>query len=475
MKQTKRSLALFGFLDREGIEAWLERQAEKGWLLERVSQLFWHFRRIEPKKLRFSLIYDPKGSVFDAKPTAAQLEFQDYCAHTGWKLAAFDAQMQIYYNESAAPTPIETDELLELPALRTSIRKHYLPLFFLFAFDAIFFCALFFFRLHYDPVAVLTSTPYLLSGLCAMLMLAGSVVDLLCFLYWLRRVRRATGQGGAIPKTRRVFPCRYAIMLLLLLYIVFSMVSFSEQLHLKAGVRFVLLGLGGILGGAGGIILTFEIIMRRKLSRRKNRILVISLFLLYAVGLTVLLVGMISRRLPSGRLPRTPVETYEYRGHSFAVYRDEIPLTIEELMDPGYDLYSYELHCDEASVLVEFLQARQSPRWDAHEEPTLHYSVTTVKLPLLYNWCRDLNLADQSTMTGHIKPSDEKDPLASFIPVDPGPWKANEAYQRMFDDEPYPWFVLCYDRRIVRIMFDGDDWTLNDEQMALVGEKLGKE
>lgn len=474
MKQSKRSLALFGFFDRDGIEAWLERQAEKGWLLERVSELFWHFRRIEPKKLRFSLIYDPNGSVFDAKPTATQLEFQDFCAHTGWKLAAFNAQMQIYYNESAAPTPIETDELLELPAIRTSIRKHYLPTFSLFAFDAILFCALFFFRLSYDPFAVLTSTAYLISGLCAMLMLVGSAVDLLSFLCWRRQAGRAMGQGGALPQTRRVFPCRYAIQLLLVLYIVFMLVSFAEQLHLKAGIHVVILTFVGMLGGAGFIILTFELIKRRKLSRRKNRMLAISLVLFYTVGVTVFLFGMIFRQHPSGRLPRTPVETYEYRGRSFEVYRDEIPLTIEALMDPGYDLYSYELHHDEASVLVGFLQAGQKPRWDALDEPTLSYSVTTVRLPLLYNWCRDLNLADHSTLTGYIRVSNEKDPLDRFIRVDPGPWQANEAYQRMLGDEPDTWFVLCYDDRIVRIIFDGDDWTLNDEQMRLVGETLGK-
>ena len=183
---------------------------------------------------------------------------------------------------------------------------------------------------------------------------------------------------------------------------------------------------------------------------------------------------MIFHRLPSARLPSTPVETYEYRGRSFEVYRDEIPLTIEALMDPGYDLYSYELHYDEASALVEFLQAEQRPRWDALAEPTLGYSVTTVKLPLLYNWCRDLNLADLSTITGRIRVSYEDDPLDRFIRVDPGPWQANEAYQRMLGDEPDTWFVLCYDERIVRIIFDGDDWTLNDAQKRLVGETLGK-
>lgn len=474
MKQTKRSLALFGFFDRDGIEAWLERQAEKGWLLERVSELFWHFRRIEPKKLHFSLVYDPNGSVFDARPTAAQLEFQDFCAHTGWKLAAFNAQMQIYYNESAAPTPIETDELLELPAIRTSIRKHYLPMFSIFAFDAIFFCALFFFRLSYDPLAVLTNTSYLLFGLCAMLMLVGSAVDLISFLCWRRQAGRAIGQGGALPKTRRVFPCRYAILLLLLLCSVFMLASFAEQLHLKTGIRFAILSFVGMLGGAGCIVLTFELIKRRRLSRRKNRILAISLVLLYSVGFAAFLIGMIFHQLPSGRLPSTPAETYEYRGHSFAVYRDEIPLTIEDLMDPGYDLYSYELHYNEASVLLEFLQAEQSPRWDALAEPALSYSVTTVKLPLLYDWCRDLNLADLSTLTGHIRVSYEDDPPDRFVQVDPGPWQANEAYQRMFDDEPDSWFVLCYDARIVRIIFDGDDWTLNDAQKRLVGETLGK-
>ena len=111
---------------------------------------------------------------------------------------------------------------------------------------------------------------------------------------------------------------------------------------------------------------------------------------------------------------------------------------------------------------------------DALKEPQLFYSVTTVKTPLVYDLCKEAALRDVSTLTGHPRPNDEGDLLDQFVPTDPGPWKAKEAYQRVFDGEKKTWFVLCYDGRIVRIIFEGDDWTLNDEQMALVGEKLGK-
>ena len=103
MKNTKRCFVLFSFYDRTGIEAYLEKQAENGWMLDKTSAFGWHFHRIEPRKIHFSVVYFAKASAFDPEPSEAQLAFHDFCEHTGWKLAASNAQMQIFYNE--APNP----------------------------------------------------------------------------------------------------------------------------------------------------------------------------------------------------------------------------------------------------------------------------------------------------------------------------------------------------------------------------------
>ena len=69
MKETKRRLETFSFYDRTGLEEHLARMAAEGWLLDKIGQFLWHYRRIEPKKLTFSVTYFPKASAFDPGPS----------------------------------------------------------------------------------------------------------------------------------------------------------------------------------------------------------------------------------------------------------------------------------------------------------------------------------------------------------------------------------------------------------------------
>lgn len=47
------------------VEEYLENMAEKGWLLERISGYFFTFKKIEPKKLKYSVDTFSKISVLD--------------------------------------------------------------------------------------------------------------------------------------------------------------------------------------------------------------------------------------------------------------------------------------------------------------------------------------------------------------------------------------------------------------------------
>ena len=80
MKDTKRKLMPFTFYDRSGIERMLEEEAAKGWLLEKTSALGWIYRRIEPAKIHFSVVYFPSATAFDPAPSERQQRWQDFCA-----------------------------------------------------------------------------------------------------------------------------------------------------------------------------------------------------------------------------------------------------------------------------------------------------------------------------------------------------------------------------------------------------------
>ena len=114
MKDTKRRLMTFTFYDRTGIEKDLEKQAAKGWLLEKCAATGWIYRRIEPAKIHFAVVYVPAISMFDPEPSEKQKRFQDFCEHTGWELIASNIQMQIFCNRRENPIPIETEPEIEV-------------------------------------------------------------------------------------------------------------------------------------------------------------------------------------------------------------------------------------------------------------------------------------------------------------------------------------------------------------------------
>lgn len=127
MRAKKRRLEAYSFYDHTGIVRHLEKMAEKGWLIEKITNMGWVYRRIEPKLLHFAVSYYPKASEFDPEPSEEQKDFQDFCAHTGWMLATTSAQMQIFYNERENPTPIETDPEMEIETIHCAAKKGFLP------------------------------------------------------------------------------------------------------------------------------------------------------------------------------------------------------------------------------------------------------------------------------------------------------------------------------------------------------------
>ena len=100
MRKYKYLMAQFTFYDRTGICKLLETQAEKGWLLDRVTNYAWHFIRTDPRKVHFAVTYFPKASAYDPGPSERQRELHEFCAHSGGVLAGTTAQMQIFYNMS---------------------------------------------------------------------------------------------------------------------------------------------------------------------------------------------------------------------------------------------------------------------------------------------------------------------------------------------------------------------------------------
>ncbi len=471
MKQTKTKLAYFVPFDTAGIQSFLEQQAQAGWMLEKAGGLLWRFRKIEPKAVHFSVVFFPNASAFDPAPSEAQQSFYDFCEHTGWKLAASDGKRQIFFNEAQNPTPIETDAALEVDTIHRAAKKDYLPsgLAFLAVLLLELVSELRFLRT--DPIGLLTDNVSLFTGIDTILTILLLGIELGGYFCWYRRARTSAELNGSFQAP----PSSLARRMVLFFGILTLLSIVAEQLLGGSSVALMALVMLAGVGLIVALILGVSKRMKRKqVSARRNRTVTVVLSVLccwlLVIGTVIGIVSFDAFAQPD----EAPAESYEYKGERFTVSHDRLPLTVEELMEPGYDGYSYEACEPRESFLVKYEEAAQRARMDALAEPQLFYSVTTVKLPFLYDRCKQAALEDVSTLSGHPRPNDEGDPLDRFVPADPTPWNANEAYQRVFDGEKKTWFVLCYDSRVVRIIFEGDAWNLTDAQMALVGEKLGK-
>lgn len=65
MRNEKHRLETFSFYDYTCITKHLEKMAAKGWLLDKMGNFTWRYRRITPAKLKFTVTYFPSATAFD--------------------------------------------------------------------------------------------------------------------------------------------------------------------------------------------------------------------------------------------------------------------------------------------------------------------------------------------------------------------------------------------------------------------------
>ena len=163
--------------------------------------------------------------------------------------------------------------------------------------------------------------------------------------------------------------------------------------------------------------------------------------------------------------------TYMYQGEEREYYADELPLRVEDLTVVDYDAYSCRWTGD-VGWLLERWNGHQWPRLDApgySTLPKLDYTVTEVKLPLLYSACKGWLLAEQDERDEDRVPEGFKN---DYELIDAAPWGAEEAYRLCNQDTgPMERYLLCYPDRMVEIVFY--DIAPTAAHMTLVGEKLG--
>ena len=466
MKELKRRLETFSFYDHTGIEKHLENMAEKGWLLSEINRFTWVYRRIEPKKLHFAVTYYPKASEFDPEPQEGQMIYQDYSAHTGWKFICSSAQMQIFCNEEENPIPLETDPSVEVQTIHKAAKKGFLLSYFILLAIAVLDTALFISRLLGDPIGLLSSTTQLATGFCWALLFLLCVVELGGYYRWRRKAIKAAENGEFLDtRSHSLFQkIVLAAALFALVYVFINLISVGNRMMLT--IYTLLIGYMITLFIVVNAVKQF--LKRKKVSRNANLTvtLVVDFVLAFAM-LAAITFGTL--KASQAGLFNPGAETYEHNVSTWILYQDELPLYVEDLQDVKFDSYIRENRHDESIFLGQKV-VRQHPRRDtgnAVNVPEMSYTLTIIKVPALYDLCKEsiLNKRSDTVVEEGIIFVDH------YEEIDATPWLAEEAYQLHFSGGILNKYFLCYEDRIVEIDFD---WEPTEEQMRIVAEKLNK-
>lgn len=468
MRKTKRRIEPLSFYDHTGIEKHLEKMALKGWMVERIANYGWIYRRIEPKKLRFCVSYYPKASAFDPEPTEGQRTFFDFCAHTGWILACTSAQMQIFYNEREDPIPIETDPVIEVETIHSVSKRTFLPSQVVSLLLGLLCAFLYAPSVLHAPIDFLSSPTKLFIEVCWIMLVVTSATEIIAYFRWHRRAVQAAEQGEFMDtlSTTNLQKTVLGILFLMMFYLIVNTLVSADAM-----MRFIMTAMMVYMVSLFVLVDAIRrFLKRKKTPRNVNR--TVTLVMSFALSFTMMgLVTFMSLKLSSEGFFADGRETYEHRGQTWIVYSDQIPLRVEDMLDVEYDGYMTENRRD-SSIFLTKQEIYQRPRFDAEdyqEMPTLRYTLVTVKMPFLYDTCKnqmydDLDETDSTSIPeGH---------QAYLEKTDAAPWGAEAAYH--VKNQSHDWdsgqYLLCYADSIVEIRFD---WEVTEAHKAIVGELLG--
>lgn len=466
MKHTKYQLNFFSFYDFSAIEKHLSQMADEGWMLKRAEGAVWKYERMEPKQLHFAVTYFPKATALDPEPSDELKMLWDFCEHTGWKLAAQAAQIQIFYNESENPRPIETDPVIRIENIHRSARKSILVNFGLGLLLGLMNLGLFFAQFFTNPIDTLANASRLWSGCIWLLYLISAIAEPIAYFCWYKKAKRIAVEENrlALPKDTRLMK---NILLFLLMTVLIGMLLSLPDSSSAQGMVFGILYMTALLVSVNMIMRDLK---RKKVSARINFSVTMAAGLVMSIALVGVLTFVIFRSSELGLFTgRSAAGTYEHGGRVWEYYEDELPLTIEDLTGEEYAGYSYQLTTDK-TIFVTKTECRQKPRFDAEnfkELSDIEYTIITVNMPGMFNTVKNAAINERQdevhedyVFTDH------------YEPVDAAPWGADEAYQLHWSGSVLNTYLLIWDEQIVEIAFYDLEPTM--DQMAIVTKKLAK-
>ena len=423
-------LPLYSFYDHTGMTTHLEEMAQRGWLLDKMGGMFWRYRKVEPQRLRFALVYFPEVTGFEPTKPEGHSRMEDLCAGTGWQLAATAGKFQIYYNEDPDPVELETDPMTQVQVIHRTMKKNFLPSYAILAVMSVLQLMVQMTSLTRDFGLQYSGKVYYLSGVSwAMipiwsLLLLAYLLELGRYFLWYRRAKNRAEEGLMTPSVSSFWV--QSLTLWLLVILVLSWVTTG------ALTDFVLILFGAM--AAAGVLATLasKWMKRMKVSAKVNE--------LVTVGITVVLMLIFMMTLMPTLLGSDHRESEE---------TGQLPLRLEDL---GYATTEERTHMEvQSTPLITRTYCLHRPD-RPQTTPELEYIIADVHAKFLWNTCVEDFLKNGAQS------------------VDAAPWQADSAWRvnNRFSSEEFV-YVLTWGDRLVWLDLEIEP---TDAQKTIIAEKL---
>ena len=455
MKTKKRRMEYISFYNHTGLEKHFTQMAKKGWLIESISNFYWTYRKIEPSDLHFCVTYYPRASDFDPAPSQEQQTFHDFCAHTGWRLACTWHQMQVFYNEKENPIPLETDPVMEVETLHKACKKNFLPSYFLLLALGLLMGGYFVARIFADPIGLLSDPSHLMTGTAYVCMAIISITELLSYFLWYAKAKRAAQSGSFVDTPSTAAFQKVIVVIVAAAFVAWTAnILLSENTLLKWVVLLMLLYMVAIFAIVNGIKYGLK---KLKASRGLNKALTLTACFILPFIMMALVVNITLTAIRSGDLEADFKE-------------DVVPLSLADLIHVEHEDGLTENRFHETMLLGYRVVHQRDSKFSLEgtsSAPDLKYTIVTVKVPFLYDWCKKQMYYDRDETNSNKWPVGNR---MVYKEQDAAPWGAEEVY-RLYSEEGW-WtntYLLCFQNRIVELRLD---WEPTAQQMATVSQKL---
>lgn len=460
MNGSIKKIINFRFDRYEDMELKLEKLAAKGLFLEDCGPYLWTFKKGAPKNLAYTVTFFPEGSVFNPGITDNQQTYFDYAKAAGYHFVTAFNQMQIFWSEPDNPIPFETDPAEKLKNIKRCMNKSFLPSTIVLLVVLLFNLIVQFNSFRMDPIEFLSNLNQLVSGLMFLAFVIYQLYILISYLSWIHRSEKSIATGGDLVKNggraARVVNLIFAALIItttsyLLLSLAFQISWFAILLIVvQAPLQMVIFSS------------SINYLKSKKASALKNKVVSVALLFLVNFSYFGLILNLV---VDHGMNPvhRTPVRTVQWtlndaNTHEYTLYRDDIPLTYEDLYGQvDYDYYSYQRESDQTYFLSK-TEYRQDSLPAIDSPPEIHYEILEPKFDFVYDLVQN-HLREVPTWRDSV----------TNEPIDNQIFNTTLAYQSHYDGTPTGEYLLLFEKKIVVLTLTE---PLNLDQIQIVKEKL---